>query len=41
MTSEILGFREIAPDQEEDIKKGQDAIEELKRNGLLPPELDN
>jgi Zn-dependent protease with chaperone function len=36
-----IGFREIAAHQEDDIKAGQDAIEELKRNGLLPPELDN
>jgi predicted Zn-dependent protease len=36
-----IGFREIAPAQEDDIKKGQEAIEELRRNGLLPPELDN
>src|SRR3990170_3977250 len=36
-----IGFREIAPDQEDDIKKGQEAIEELRRNGLLPPALDN
>jgi Zn-dependent protease with chaperone function len=36
-----IGFREIAADQADDIKRGQEAIEELRRNGLLPPELDN
>ena len=36
-----IGFREIAPNQRDDIKKGQEAIEELRRNGLLPPALDN
>jgi Zn-dependent protease with chaperone function len=36
-----IGFREIAAGQEDDIKRGEEAIEELRRNGLLPPELDN
>jgi Zn-dependent protease with chaperone function len=36
-----IGFREIAANQEDDIKKGQETIEELRRNGLLPQELDN
>jgi hypothetical protein len=36
-----IGFREIAAGQESDIKRGQEAIEELRRNGLMPPELDN
>jgi Zn-dependent protease with chaperone function/predicted outer membrane protein len=36
-----IGFREIAKDQQDDIKRGQQAIEEMKRNGLLPPELEN
>src|SRR3990170_5190513 len=36
-----IGFREIASGQEDDIKRGQEAIEELKRNGLLPATLDN
>ncbi len=36
-----IGFREIAPGQEKDIKRGQDAVRELRRIGLLPPELQN
>ena len=36
-----IGFREIAKDQEDDIKRGQQAIEELKRSNLLPPEVDD
>jgi Zn-dependent protease with chaperone function len=36
-----IGFREIEPNQQEDIKKGQDAIDEMKRTGLLPPEVED
>lgn len=36
-----IGFREIEPDQEKDIKTGQDAIEQMKRNGLLPKEVED
>lgn len=36
-----IGFREIEPDQQDDIKKGQQAIEEMKRAHLLPPELED
>jgi len=36
-----IGFREIAANQQDDIKKGQQAIEEMKRSGLLPPELED
>jgi Zn-dependent protease with chaperone function len=36
-----VGFREIASGQKDDIKRGQDAVNELKRTGLLPPEVDN
>jgi len=36
-----IGFREIAKGQEDDIKKGQQAVEEMKRAGLLPPEVEN
>lgn len=36
-----IGFRQIASGQQEDIKRGQQAIEELKRSGMLPQELDN
>ena len=31
-----IGFREIAADQQDDIKRGQQAIEEMKRAGMLP-----
>jgi predicted Zn-dependent protease len=34
-----IGFRQIASDQQDDIKTGQRAIEEMKRSGLLPPEI--
>ncbi|HET7102749.1 MAG TPA: M48 family metalloprotease [Terracidiphilus sp.] len=36
-----IGFREIAAGQRDDIKRGRDAVEELKRSGLMPPELEN
>ena len=36
-----IGFREVEPNQQADIKTGQDALEEMKRNGLLPPEVDD
>lgn len=36
-----IGFREIEPDQQDDIKKGQQAIEEMKRAHLLPPDLED
>jgi len=36
-----IGFREIATNQQDDIKKGQQAVEEMKRSGLMPPELEN
>ncbi|HKW87173.1 MAG TPA: M48 family metalloprotease [Candidatus Acidoferrales bacterium] len=36
-----IGFREIAAGQQDDIKKGQQAIEELKRSGILPPEVED
>jgi Zn-dependent protease with chaperone function len=32
-----IGFREIASGQQDDIKTGQQAVEEMKRAGLLPP----
>ena len=34
-----IGFREIAEGQKDDIKRGQEAIQEMKRTGLMPPEL--
>jgi Zn-dependent protease with chaperone function len=36
-----IGFREIASGQQDDIKRGQQAIEEMKRAGLIPPEVEN
>jgi hypothetical protein len=36
-----IGFWEIAANQQDDIKKGQQAVEEMKRSGLLPPEVEN
>ena len=36
-----IGFREIASNQQDDIKRGQQAIEEMKRAGLIPPEVEN
>ena len=36
-----IGFRQIEPDQQADIKTGQDALEEMKRTGLLPPEVES
>jgi len=36
-----IGFREISANQQDDIKKGQQAIEEMKRSGLLPAEVED
>jgi len=36
-----IGFREIEKNQQDDIKRGQEAIEELKRSHLLPPEVED
>lgn len=36
-----IGFREIEPDQQDDIKRGQQAIEEMKQAHLLPPEVED
>lgn len=36
-----IGFREIASGQSDDIKRGKDAVEEMRRAGLLPPEVEN
>lgn len=36
-----IGFRVIAANQQDDIKTGQQAAEELRRAGVLPPELEN
>lgn len=36
-----IGFREIAAGQQDDIKRGQQAVEEMRRTGLLPPAMEN
>jgi Zn-dependent protease with chaperone function len=36
-----IGFREIEPNQQDDIKRGSDAVEEMKRLGLMPPEVED
>jgi len=36
-----IGFRELFPDQEKDIKIGQETVREMKLAGLMPPEVDN
>jgi Zn-dependent protease with chaperone function len=36
-----IGFREIEANQQDDIKRGQQAIEELKRSHLMPPEVED
>lgn len=36
-----IGFRQIAAGQKDDIKRGKEAIEEMKRAGLLPPEVED
>lgn len=36
-----IGFREIAAGQRDDIKRGQQALEEMRRTGLMPPALEN
>lgn len=34
-----IGFRDIAPDQRDDIRAGQDAIKQMKQSGMMPPEV--
>ncbi len=36
-----IGFRNIAPGQEDDIKSGQQAIRQMKQMGMMPPEVTN
>jgi hypothetical protein len=36
-----IGFREIAANQQDDIKDGQKAVEEMKRTGLMPPAVED
>jgi hypothetical protein len=36
-----IGFRELEPGQEQDVKDGQEAVRQMKLAGLLPPEIEN
>lgn len=36
-----IGFRDVGRGQEDDIKLGKESIEQMKREGFFPPELDN
>ena len=36
-----IGFREIEPNQQDDIKRGSQSVEEMKRLGLMPPEVED
>jgi Zn-dependent protease with chaperone function len=36
-----IGYRVIAKDQQDDIKTGQQAVQEMRRTGLLPPPVKN
>ncbi|MDE3197291.1 MAG: M48 family metalloprotease [Acidobacteriota bacterium] len=36
-----IGFREIEANQKDDIKTGQEAIQDLKRSGLMPKEVED
>ena len=36
-----IGFRQIEPNQPDDIKRGAQAVEEMKRLGLMPPEVED
>lgn len=36
-----IGFREIASGQKDDIKRGKQAVDELKAAGMLPPEVES
>lgn len=36
-----IGFREIASGQKDDIKRGKEAVDEMKQVGMLPPELES
>ncbi len=38
---EDIGFRNIAPGQKDDIKTGEEAIKQLKQQGLWPKEIEN
>lgn len=34
-----IGFRDIAPNQKDDIRSGQEAIKQMKQSGMMPPEV--
>ena len=36
-----IGFRQIEPNQHDDIKRGAQAVQEMKRVGLMPPAVEN
>lgn len=36
-----IGFRQIEPNQQDDIKRGAQAVEQMKRLGLMPPALED
>jgi Zn-dependent protease with chaperone function len=36
-----IGYRTIAEDQDKDLKSGQEAVEQLKRTGMLPKEVED
>jgi len=36
-----IGFRQIEPNQQDDIKRGADAVDEMKRLGIMPPEVED
>jgi Zn-dependent protease with chaperone function len=36
-----IGFREIAPGQKDDIRRGKEAVDELRSMGMLPPSLED
>jgi Zn-dependent protease with chaperone function len=36
-----IGFRQIEPNQEDDVKRGAQAVQEMKRLGLMPPAVED
>jgi beta-barrel assembly-enhancing protease len=36
-----IGFRQIEPNQQDDVKRGAQAVEEMKRLGLMPPAVED
>jgi Zn-dependent protease with chaperone function len=36
-----IGFRELVPGQEKDVRDGQEAVRQMKMAGLMPPEIEN